>query len=304
MIHWPYCSLRLRIPSHQKELVPIPIQQSASSSRAAIPSNITAKGKEKAPTHDANSDFEILEVKPSVTCRTRKPFMSKAFQHDRAEVEKARHEGFTTKEEKKKPKGNFEVGIKRAIPASDNRPFNIYIGPAEGLASEYEFLGMYRDATSLCQDHLFINQNIKNIGCVSVHFCDVASPLGNMKDFIFSQVLGESVDWIKYLAKNPGRKSGLTAFLATGISKQRYITLQRSFLKDDVTPAELLNHYHTKKPYLCIVTFDHAEIPSEEARIADEENPAIPEPMAKVQRKRSRSMMQEVRCSTFDINYF
>ena len=120
--------------------------------------------------------------------------MSKAFQRNREEVEKARREGFTTKEQEKKPEGNFEVGIKRAIPVSDNRPFIIYIGRAEGLASEYVFLGIYRDATSLCQGHLFINQNIMNIGCISVHFCDVASILGNMKDFIFSQVLGESVD--------------------------------------------------------------------------------------------------------------
>ena len=131
-----------------------------------------------------------------------------------------------------------------------------------------------------------------NVGCVSVHFRDVASPLGNMN---FSQILSESVDWIKYLAKNPGRESGLTAYLATGISKQRYITLQHSFLKDDVTPAQLLNHYRTKKPFLCIVTFDRAEIPSEEARISEDENPlAIPEPKAEVRRKRSRSMMQEV----------
>jgi len=230
--------------------------------------------------------------------------MSKTCQHNRAEVEKARHKGFTTKEEKKKPKGNFEVGVKRAIPVSDNRPFDIYIGPAEGIASEYEFLGMYRDATSLCQDHQFINQTIMNIDCVSIHFHDVASRLGNMKDFIFSQVLGESVDWIKYLAKNPGREIRLTAYLATDISKQRYITLQHSFLKDNVTPTELLNHYRTKKPFLCIVTFDRVEIPFAEARMSDEENLAIPEPIAKVQRKQSRSMMQEVWCSTFDINYF
>jgi len=131
-----------------------------------------------------------------------------------------------------------------------------------------------------------------NVGCVSVHFRDVASPLGNMKDFIFSQILSESVDWIKYLAKTPGRESGLTAYLAIGISKQRYITLQHSFLKD-VTPAQLLNHYRTKKPFLCIVTFDRVEIPSEEARISEDENPlAIPEPKAEVRRKRSRSMMQ------------
>jgi len=161
------------------------------------------------------------------------------------------------------------------------------------MDSESSFLDMYRDATSLCQDHLFINQTIMNVGCVSVHFRGVASPLGNMKDFIFSQILSESVDWIKYLAKNPGRESGLTAYLATGISKQRYITLQHSFLKDDVTPAQLLNHYRTKKPFLCIVTFDRAEIPSEEARISEEENPlVIPEPKAEVRRKRRRSMMQ------------
>jgi len=195
-----------------------------------------AKGKEKVPTHDADSEIEILEVEPGVTCRIRKPFLSKALQRNRAEVEKARCEGFTTKEEKKKPKGNSEVGVKKAIPVSDNRPFDIYIGPAKGLASEYEFLDMYQDATSLCQDHLFINQTIMNVGCVSVHFRDVASPLGNMKDFIFSQIFSESVDWIKYLAKNPGRESGLTAYLTTGISKQTYITLQHSFLKMMLLP--------------------------------------------------------------------
>jgi len=107
---------------------------------------------------------------------------------------------------------------------------------------------MYWDATSLCQDHLFINQTIMNIGCISVNFHDVAGPLRNMKDFIFLQILSESVDWIKYLAKIPRRESGLTAYLAIGISKQRYITLQHSFLKD-VTRFQLLNHYCTKKPF-------------------------------------------------------
>jgi len=150
---------------------------------------------------------------------------------------------------------------------------------------------MYRDATSLCQDHLFINQTIMNVGCISVNFHDVAGPLGNMKDFIFSQILSESVDWIKYLTKIPRRESGLTAYLAIGISKQRYITLQHSFLKD-VTRFQLLNHYCTKKPFLCIAIFDRVEIPSEEARISEDENPlAIPEPKAEVRRKQSRSMM-------------
>jgi hypothetical protein len=79
MILCPYCGLRLQIPSQQKE--PVLVQQStftsaatAPSSRTAIPSNITAKGKEKVPTHDADSDIEILEVEPSITCHTWKPF--------------------------------------------------------------------------------------------------------------------------------------------------------------------------------------------------------------------------------------
>jgi hypothetical protein len=40
--------------------------------------------------------------------------------------------------------------------------------------------------------------------------------LSGMNDFIFSQILGESVDWIKYLAKNPARESEITVYLATG----------------------------------------------------------------------------------------
>jgi hypothetical protein len=148
-----------------------------------------------------------------------------------------------------------------------------------------------------------INQTTTNIGCVSVHFHDVASPLGNMNEFIFSQILGESVDWIKYLAKNPVRESETTVYLATGISSNRYIRIQRSFLENDITPAKLLSHFPTKKPLLCIVTFDRAEIPSEEARVSDKKLLENPEPMAEVRRKRSRSMMQ-VWCSTIDLKYF
>jgi len=53
-----------------------------------------------------------------------------------------------------------------------------------------------------------------------------------MKNFIFPQIISESVDWIKYLAKNPGRENGLTAYLDTGISKQRYITLCTTFFSE------------------------------------------------------------------------
>jgi hypothetical protein len=153
MYHCPYCGLNLRTPSQQKQQVPVPIQQSASSSTATIPS-ITTKGKGKAPIQDADSDIEVLEAEPSITYRTRKPFSSKAFQRNRAVVEEARREGFTTKEEKKKPKAKFEVGARRAIAVSENRAVDIHVGPAEGLASEYKLLGMHRNATFLCQDHL------------------------------------------------------------------------------------------------------------------------------------------------------
>jgi len=133
----------------------------ASSSRAAIPStNTTAKGKKKVPTHDADSGIKILEVEPSITCRTRKPFLSKIFRRNCVEVESpsGHREGVYNKRGEKKPKGNFEVGVKKVIPVSDNRPFDINIDLAEGLPSEYELLHMYQDTTFLCQDHLFINQ--------------------------------------------------------------------------------------------------------------------------------------------------
>ena len=52
-----------------------------------------------------------------------------------------------------------------------------------------------------------------NVGCIPVHFCGVASPLGNMKDFTFLQILGKSVDWIEYLAKEP---QTVKAYLASG----------------------------------------------------------------------------------------
>jgi hypothetical protein len=153
MFHCPYCGLNLQTPSQQKQHVPVPIQQSASSSTATVPS-ITMKGKGKAPIHDADSDIEVLEVEPSITYRSRKSFSSKAFQRNRAVVEEAHREGFTTKEEKKKPKAKFDVGARRAITVSDNRAVDIHVSPAEGLAAEYQFLGTYRDATFLCQDHL------------------------------------------------------------------------------------------------------------------------------------------------------
>jgi hypothetical protein len=148
-----------------------------------------------------------------------------------------------------------------------------------------------------------INQTTTNTGCVAVHFHDVASPLGDMNDFIFSQILGESVEWIKYLTKNPAQESEITVYLATGISSNRYIRIQRSFLENDITPAKLLSHFPTKKPLQCIVEFDRVEIPSEEAGVPDKKPLENPEPKAEVRRKRSRSMMR-VWCSTVDLKYF
>jgi len=60
-----------------------------------------AKGKKKVPTHDADSDIEILEVEPSVTCCTQNPFLSKAFQRNRAEERRPVMKGLQQKRRKK-----------------------------------------------------------------------------------------------------------------------------------------------------------------------------------------------------------
>jgi uncharacterized Zn finger protein (UPF0148 family) len=145
MVLCPYCGVPLSSLSQPSKSEPKPEATSTASSSSSFPStslNTTAKNKGKAPVLILDSDTETIPNDTVPTNRqTRKPFSSKAFLRNKTIVEDSRREGFVRKEEKKRPKGRYEVGAKKNIPVSDNRTVDIHVGPIRGMASEYECLG-------------------------------------------------------------------------------------------------------------------------------------------------------------------
>lgn len=139
-------------------------------------------------------------------------------------------------------------------------------------------------------------------GSVSVHFHDITNPLGNMNLFIRDQILAESDDWLDFLSENPTfDESAMKPYLATGTSNGRYTKLQRTFLRDDITPAELLNHFPHKKTCLCIVGWEHyqqeeklAQVgkTSAKVKVKEEEKDKLFSRPPTVRQKRSRSIMK------------
>jgi hypothetical protein len=148
MVLCPYCGVHLSSLSQPSKSEPKPVATTtaSSSSSSSFPStslnNTTARNKGKTPVLILDSDTDTIPNDTVPTNRqTRKPISSKAFLRNKTIVEDSRREGFVRKEEKKRPKGRYEVGAKKNIPVSDNRAVDIHVGPIRGMASEYEFLG-------------------------------------------------------------------------------------------------------------------------------------------------------------------
>lgn len=120
--------------------------------------------------------------------------------------------------------------------------------------------------------------------------------------FIRDQILAESQDWIDFLSENPTfDEATMKPYLATGTSNGRFTRLHHSFLRDDITPAELLSHFPREESFLCIVDWKHYQ---QEEKLAqerkssvevkleeEEENTPAPGPPI-VRQKRSRSIMK------------
>lgn len=135
-------------------------------------------------------------------------------------------------------------------------------------------------------------------GSVSVHFRDITAPLENMNLFIRDQILTESDDWLQFLCENPTfDQSAMKPYLATGTSNGRYTRLQRTFLRDGITPAELLSHFPHRKTFLCIVGWEHYQQVQERktlgnVKLEEEEKDELFSSPSAVRHKRSRSIMK------------
>jgi hypothetical protein len=125
-----------------------------------------------------------------------------------------------------------------------------------------------------------------------------------MNLFIRDQILAESDDWLNFLSENPTfDESVMKPYLATGTSNGRYTRLQRTFLRDDITPAELLDHFPHKKTCLCIVGWEHYQQEEKLARagksktlvkvkLEEEEKDQLFSRPPTVRQKRSRTIMK------------
>ena len=270
--------------------MPSPKEQKPVPSTSSSPS---ASTKGKIPVVVIDSDSETPNKPKARISRKKKPFSSRPFLENKPVVENSRKEGFVSKEDKKKPKGGYEVGTKKAIAVSDNRTVSIYIGPVGGLVSEYEFLGKSLQSLQFCYP---ANLSFVAIAdSVSVHFPDITAPLGKIDHFIQHGILAESDNWVNFLDENPNfNKTTIQPYLATGTDNGRYTKLQRTFLQKDITPALLLSHFPHKKTFLCIVGLEHCQ---QEERIVQkkgikaEKEDKLP---ITVRQKRSHSLMKVI----------
>jgi len=123
-----------------------------------------------------------------------------------------------------------------------------------------------------------------------------------MNLFIRDQILMESDDWLNFLSENPTfDQSEMKLSLATGARNGRYTRLQRTFLRDDITPAELLDHFPHRKNFLCLVgckhyqreeKFDQERRTLAKVKLEEEEQGQLLSSPSTIQKKRSRSFMK------------